>query len=162
MCVPGEEPSRPAAEQCRSHVPVPLFVTSLVCEPIPDLSPCFSLSSLPSSALALMVGSSSGLLCLAHLFSPICFPQGLPSQGLVLSDSSPARVAGLSFLSPTWSLGNSLVVLQGQPWMRSWSSCRDGAAGHPDGHLMGIQAGLPQGLSTGQLGLAFRVLVLGR
>lgn len=62
-------------------------------------------------------------------------------------------VAGLSFLSPTWSLGNSLVVLQGQLWMRSWSSCRNRAAGHPDGPLMGIQAGLPQGLSTGQLGL---------
>jgi hypothetical protein len=37
--------------------------------------------------------------------------------------------------------------------MLSWSSCGDGAAGHPDGHLMGIQAGLSQGLSADQLGL---------
>lgn len=159
MCVPGEKPSRPAAEQCRSHMPLFVHssikrVTSLVCGPIPDPSPYFSLSSLPSSALALMA------LARGACAWPICsVPYASCKDCQVRAWCSVTRlqpgVAGLSFLSPTWSLGNSLIVLQGQPWMRSWSSFGDGAAGHPDEHLMGIHTGLLQGLSVGHLGLTW-------
>lgn len=65
-------------------------------------------SQFPPQLCSCLDGSSSGRLCLAHLFSPICFPQGLPSQGLVLSDLPPAR--------GSWSqLSRSNLVARKQP-----------------------------------------------
>lgn len=114
---------RPAAEPCRGCIL--LFIHSSIkpvqvwfCEPIPDQSPCFSLSSLPSSALVFLV------LAWGACAWPICsVPYVSRKDCQVRAWCSVTRLqpgaAGLSFLSPTWSLGNSLIVHQGRPWI--WS-----------------------------------------
>lgn len=47
-------------------------------EPIPD--PSSVPFPVPARLCSCLYGSSSGRLCLAHLFSPICFLKGLPSR----------------------------------------------------------------------------------
>lgn len=87
-----------------------------------------------------------GVLMPAHLFSPICFPQGLPSRDRCSATRLQPQWLDGGLFCPTWSLGNGLAGTSG-PGLHRVAMRQDMSVGprapadHPGQPSLGIAPG---------------------